>query len=181
VSFTHDSFLSAHITQAGGGDEPTLLGGHRLNVDSLPFSASDLVVGAFGASRFRGQIGPFGVLSKKKLRQELSGHLSAMSHEPNRIPREIDSEIVELWASPAIDLGPKKYEVISMEKSDREMGVPEGAKQKNKALAKNAARVKKKAGMNSAAGVGALKGQTQRPQTQRPQIHAVQAKAQTKQ
>lgn len=128
VSFTEDSFLSAHIIQAGSNEEPTLLGGHRLGLPSLPFSASDMVVGAFGASRFRGQIGPFGILSDRKLRQELPRYLKAISVEPNRIPGVVESGAIELWASPAIDLGPNRYEVITIEKPDKAMGVPASKK-----------------------------------------------------
>lgn len=143
VSVTEDSFLSAHIIQAGSNEEPTLLGGHRLGLPSLPFSASDMVVGAFGASRFRGQIGPFGILSHKKLRQDLPSYLKAISVEPNRIPRVVQSDSIELWASPAVDLGPKKYEVITMNTPDKGMGVPAARKAKAAAAKNTAARTRK--------------------------------------
>jgi hypothetical protein len=149
VSFTDDSFLSAHIIQAGSGEEPTLLGGHRLGLPSLPFSASDMVVGAFGASRFRGQIGPFGILSQKKLRQDLPSYLKAISLEPNRIPRLVDGDSIELWASPAVDLGPKRYEVITMDKPDKAMGVPAVKKAKAAPDKKTSARSSKKVSSKS--------------------------------
>ena len=62
VSISQDTFVSTYVGQHGSEQEAVLLGGHRINLPSLPYSASDVLVGAFGSSRFRGQIGPVGVI-----------------------------------------------------------------------------------------------------------------------
>jgi hypothetical protein len=113
VSLSDDTFVSAHIVREGSTDQPTLLGGHRIGLSSLPQSASDIVVGAFGASRFRGAIGPFGVLVGKDLREDLAGYLSAMREEPEGIPSEIDRDAIELWATPNKDIAPHAFNVVN--------------------------------------------------------------------
>jgi hypothetical protein len=113
VSLSDDTFVSAHIVREGSSDQPTLLGGHRIGLSSLPQSASDIVVGAFGASRFRGVIGPFGVLIGKDLREDLSGYLSAIRDAPAGIPSEIETDTIGLWATPNKDIASQAFNVVN--------------------------------------------------------------------
>lgn len=106
ISFSKDTFLSAHLTSAGTAEPISLLGGHRIEPETIPASNADIQVGSYGSSKFRGQIGPFGVLSGEKLSKELPEYLAAMQANPAGIPDEIPNKVVQLWASPHRDLGP---------------------------------------------------------------------------
>jgi hypothetical protein len=118
VSISEDTFVSTYIAREGLGEAPTFLGGHRIDLSTLPQSASDIVVGAFGASRFRGVIGPFGVLAGKRLRKDLPQYITAMSDEPAGVPSGIDRETIQLWATPHKDMGLHSFEVVNGVKSD---------------------------------------------------------------
>ncbi len=107
ISFSKDAFLSAHIASAEGAEAVTLLGAHRIEPETIPISNADISVGAFGTSRFRGQIGPFGVLTGPKLSKDLQEYLMAMKLKPGSIPEEVPRNVVQLWASPLRDLGPR--------------------------------------------------------------------------
>lgn len=109
---TRDTFVSTSLGRAFANEAPILLGGHRVGEGEFPVSKADLVVGAFGASRFRGQIGPFGILSGKDLSAKMPSFLEAMQRAPSAGPAYIRSDAVKLWASPTEDLGPRKVSVI---------------------------------------------------------------------
>jgi len=111
-SITRDTFVSTSLGRAFSNEVPILLGGHHVGDGELPVSKADLVVGAFGASRFRGQIGPFGVLSGQGLSEEIPAFLKAMQQNPSAAPAHIKSEAVRLWASPVEDFGPRKAAII---------------------------------------------------------------------
>jgi len=112
LSITRDTFVSTSLGRAFSHEAPILLGGHRIGEGELPVSKADLVVGAFGASRFRGQIGPFGILSGKDLSVEMTSFLEEMQRAPSAGPAYIKNGVVRLWASPVEDLGPRKVSVI---------------------------------------------------------------------
>jgi hypothetical protein len=104
VSFSQNTFVSSYLGRAGSSDEPHFLGGHRINVSSLPAAKADLVVGAYGSSRFRGQIGPFGIISEEEMGKHLKGYLSEMQRSPSVVPTAISSRSIQLWGSPRQDL-----------------------------------------------------------------------------
>jgi hypothetical protein len=106
VSYSRDTFLSARLLEAGGDDAESLLGGHRVEPSFAAAAQADLLLGAYGSSRFRGHLGPFGILRGGSFEREIPAYLSAMSARPNDIPSSIDSSIIQLWASPLVDQGP---------------------------------------------------------------------------
>ena len=114
LSFSDDTFVSTRIVRAFSGDKPTLLGGHRL-ADGLPKSKASMVLGAFGSSRFRGQIGPFGVLSGKGLSSRLTEYIRAAGSNLSGVPSAIEPEDLLLWGSPSVDLGPNKIEIMTVQ------------------------------------------------------------------
>jgi len=103
VSFAQDTFVSVSLGRAFSPDAPVLLGGHRISGGALPQSKSDLVIGAFGASRFRGQVGPFGILEARGLSKHLSSYLEAMQAEPGSMPLVISHDAIKLWGTPNED------------------------------------------------------------------------------
>lgn len=114
LSFSDDTFVSTRIVRAFSGDKPTLLGGHQLT-DGLPKSNAGMVLGAFGSSRFRGQIGPFGVLSGKGLGGRLAEYIEAAGSNQSGVPGIIEKEDLLLWGAPSVDLGPNKIEIMTVQ------------------------------------------------------------------
>lgn len=108
VSYSRDTFLSARLLEVGGDDEGSLLGGHRVEPSFAAAAQTDLLLGAYGSSRFRGHLGPFGILRGGSFEREIPDYLSAMSAHPNDIPSSISSSIIQLWASPLVDQGPHR-------------------------------------------------------------------------
>lgn len=106
VSYSRDTFLSARLLEAGGDDMDSLLGGHRVEPSFAAAAQADLLLGAYGSSRFRGQLGPFGILRGASLERDIPNYLLAMRERPNDIPSSITSSIIQLWASPLVDQGP---------------------------------------------------------------------------
>lgn len=114
VSIVEDTFLSVSLGQVSSKEPPILLGGHRIS-GGLPASKADLVVGAFGASRFRGQVGPFGILAGSTISKELSKYMQAIQGKPGDIPSAIPSSVIRLWATPSEDMGPGKVAIVSVQ------------------------------------------------------------------
>lgn len=124
VTLSQDTFVSAHIVEQGSDQPPVLLGGHRIRLSSLPYSASDLVVGAFGSSRFRGYVGPFGIISGERLQKNIVSYLSDMRLDLNKIPSSLPRSSLRLWATPKRDLGPSTFEVVEGRRDDSQRSVP---------------------------------------------------------
>ncbi len=114
ISYSRDTFLGAHLLQEGADSTATLLGGHRLEPPCTPSSSADMVVGAYGSSRFRGQLGPFGILRGASFEHEAPEYLTAMQKSPNEIPSSIPAELIQLWTSPMIDRGPHRVVVQTL-------------------------------------------------------------------
>jgi len=132
VSYSRDTFLAAHMLDGSGGQRTTsLLGGHRIDPSFAATSQAGMVLGAYGASRFRGQLGPFGVLRGASLERDIPDYLSAMSEAPSEIPSVIPSSTIQLWASPFEDRGPHHITLEAVEvaspKKERELVMDESS------------------------------------------------------
>jgi hypothetical protein len=119
VKVIDDAFIVTTLGRAFSKESPILLGGHRLSGGELPASKADLIVGAFGASRFRGQVGPFGILTGPESQEKLSSYLKAMQVQPRGIPSGIPSDAIRLWASPLEDQGPRKTVIVRVQGEGR--------------------------------------------------------------
>lgn len=108
------TFVSTALGRAYSPSPLVLLGGHRIDEASLPRSEADLVLGAFGAGRFRGQLGPFGVLSGKGLSKQIPTALKYMQADPVTIPKQLASDMIRVWGSPAEDRGPGKIAIVTV-------------------------------------------------------------------
>ena len=113
IVFSKDTFLSAHVAMPGSDSEPILLGGNRVEPVVIPQSDAAMVVGATGAGRFRGQLGPFGVLRGKKLASRVKEIVTSMAAEPDSIPSEVATSTIALWASPQVDRGPNRIPIVA--------------------------------------------------------------------
>jgi hypothetical protein len=114
ISIVDDAFISASLGRALSKDPPVLLGGHRIS-GPLPTSQADLVIGAFGASRFRGQIGPFGILSGSGIAKRLTPYLTAMQGAPQALPAGLPKAEIRVWGSPFEDLGPQRIGIVAVQ------------------------------------------------------------------
>jgi hypothetical protein len=123
LKISQDTFVSASLTRCvledrGGGEgrfvaseAPVLLGGHRISEGGLPSSKVAMVIGAFGAGRFRGELGPFGVVSGVDIAKTINGDLiSRMIVKPGAAPQELglSSKVVRVWGAPLSDIGPRR-------------------------------------------------------------------------
>lgn len=113
VSFSQDTFLSAYLVDQAELESNPLVGAHRLGKRVDPSSSADLVVGALGSGDFRGDIGPFGILSAKGLHKDIQGYVARLAASPNHIASGIPADAVRLWASPEVDLGSFKHAVTT--------------------------------------------------------------------
>lgn len=111
ISYSRDTFLSARLLEGRGGDDASLLGGHRLEPPFAAASQADLVLGAYGSSRFRGQIGPFGILRGDRFDGNMEEYLSTIRSNPGEPPSGIPRALIQLWASPLVDRGPNHFAV----------------------------------------------------------------------
>jgi hypothetical protein len=118
VSLSQSTFVSSYIGRAGSSDQPDLLGGHRIKGAKLPYSKADLVVGAYGSSRFRGQVGPFGVVAKEGLSKKIKDYIVAMQADPAKVPGALSKSAVLLWASPRVDHGLKGVVIAELDSPD---------------------------------------------------------------
>ncbi len=146
MALSDDTYVSTYVAQHGSEQGPAFLGGYKMRLPSLPFSASDISVGALGTSRFRGHIGPFGVLSAKDLQQDLLQHLAEMQADPNLPPRRLPQAAVRLWATPSKDQGPAQYSIVQEKQSDPQSSAPMPKAAKKSGAPKAASKSKKAAG-----------------------------------
>jgi hypothetical protein len=140
ISYSRDTFLSARLLEARGEDDASLLGGHRLEPAFAASSQADLVLGSYGSSRLRGQIGPFGILRGDRFHGDIAEYLSSIRLNPGGPPTRIPRALIQLWASPLVDRGPHKLwietvsdvpaknELISSQSSSRPIRKMKGAK-----------------------------------------------------
>jgi hypothetical protein len=108
VSFREERYLGVHLMMHNGGKKPEVLGGYDLEQQVIPENQADLLVGAFGVSKFRGRIGPFGVIRRPGMTKDVATFVAEMSKEPGILPSEISSSDAVLAASPKQDSGPLK-------------------------------------------------------------------------
>jgi hypothetical protein len=129
LSFRKGRYLGMHLMPyervRRGAKRAQLLGGYDLQPPVVAQSGVDLVVGAYGVSRFRGRIGPFGVLRSPSLSDDVEGLITRVARSPGRIPDDLGELIeVALWATPTSDSGPRRLRVQRLQGDPR--GEPQG-------------------------------------------------------
>jgi hypothetical protein len=149
MALSEETYVATYVAQHGSDQGPVFLGGYKMRVPSMPLSAADISVGSLGTSRFRGHVGPFGVLSAKGLQKNLSGYLADMQADPTSPPRGLKSNSIRLWATPTKDAGPAGYQIVQELKNDPQSSAPM-PKAVKKSGAPKAADKGKKAGAKSA-------------------------------
>jgi hypothetical protein len=106
VTFRAQRYLGVHIAPYGAESNPEVLGGYDLDGAIIPSSQAKLSVGAFKPSKFRGHIGPFGVLRDIDIAKDASRIMKRIARNPSFASDPVDAGKVALWADPVEDLGP---------------------------------------------------------------------------
>jgi hypothetical protein len=94
-----------------GGKKAEVLGGYDLEPQVIPDTPADLVVGAFGASKFRGRIGPFGVIRREGMTKDVANFIVQMSKNAGSLPSAVSRSEAVLVASPKEDSGAFKLSI----------------------------------------------------------------------
>lgn len=106
VTFRAQRYLGVHIAPYGPESNPEVLGGYDLDGAVVPASQAKLSVGAFKPSKFRGHIGPFGVLRDIDISKDGSRILKRIARNPSFSSEPVEGGQIALWADPVEDLGP---------------------------------------------------------------------------
>jgi hypothetical protein len=112
LSFRDSRYLGLHIRPLDQAGKVEVLGGYDLDGYTVPAPKADLLVGAFGGSKFRGRVGPIGVFRGKEMFSDVPKVLKTIAANPLQVPHQFDPEEVVLWASPKVDNGPKKLPIV---------------------------------------------------------------------
>jgi len=104
LSFRSNQYLGLHGAVMGDTQGVKLLGGYDLEKPMIPTSESDLVIGAFGGSKFRGRIGPVGIAKPIKLGERLIPILNEVISRPLEIPATLSTEEVTFWTNGKADV-----------------------------------------------------------------------------
>jgi hypothetical protein len=111
VSFREKRYLGVHLMPHDGGKKPEILGGYDLEPQVIPDTPADLLVGAFGASKFRGRIGPFGVIRREGMTKDVATFIVQMSKAAGSLPSAVSPSEAALVASPKEDSGALKLSI----------------------------------------------------------------------
>lgn len=111
VSFREKRFLGVHLMPHDGGKKAEVLGGYDLEPQVIPDTQADLVVGAFGASKFRGRIGPFGIIRREGMTKDVASFVVQMSKVAGSLPAAVSRSEAVLVASPKEDNGAFKLSI----------------------------------------------------------------------
>jgi len=111
LSFRDARYLGVHLMSHQGGKKPELLGGYDLEPSVVPNNQADLLVGGFGASKFRGRIGPFGIIRREDMTEDLASFVVQMAKAPGELPSEVEQSEIVLQATPKEDQGPLKQSI----------------------------------------------------------------------
>lgn len=101
LSFQEGKFLGLHlgVPVPNRDTEVRLLGGYEVENGVVPDPVSPLRVGAWNEGRFRGRLGPFGVLSPSSIGDELKDLVKELARNPLTPPPSIAAKDVKIWVA----------------------------------------------------------------------------------
>jgi hypothetical protein len=111
VSFRKGHFLGVHLVPHSSPKSVQVLGGYDVGENVLPANGADLVVGSFNDGAFRGRLGPFGVIERENLSDDLSRLIKEMAKAPLVVPSLLAPENVVLWSYDRKDTSVHKLSV----------------------------------------------------------------------
>jgi hypothetical protein len=120
VTFRAQRYLGVHVAEFGPKVSPEVLGGYDLEGQVLPSSSAPLEIGAAGTSKFRGRVGPFGVLHGLDVARDAGKIIKEIARNPESIPELVDPSQIAIWANPRHDLGPAQLDVVVGRRAPRQ-------------------------------------------------------------
>jgi hypothetical protein len=112
--------LGMHIGSANSPKSVLSLGGYDVGEEVLPKTSSELIVGSFANGRFRGKIGPFGVVKGRQLSKVLSNIIKGTALKPGAMPESPEGGRVIFWTDGTKDFGPNNLQVSTVYPGGRE-------------------------------------------------------------
>jgi hypothetical protein len=114
VTFRSQRYLGVHLAPHDPKARVEVLGGYDLGGQIVPSSPAELEVGAFPKSKFRGGIGPFGVLRGMDILNEAPKFLQSLARDPAAAIDRVEQSKIGLWADPAVDLSPRRLKIVEV-------------------------------------------------------------------
>lgn len=111
VTFRARRYLGVHIAPFGPDASPEVLGGYDLDGMVVPASSANISIGAVRKSKFRGQVGPFGIFNAIDVSKDASSIMKKLARDPSFANAPVEESQIALWASPTEDLGPLRLEI----------------------------------------------------------------------
>jgi hypothetical protein len=118
VSFRRGT-LGMHVVSSASPKSILPLGGYDVGEGVLPINSSELIVGSFANGRFRGKLGPFGIVKGEKLTKILPELLKQAARNPGTIPDPQENGQVVFWTDGTKDYGPSHVEVRTVSPASR--------------------------------------------------------------
>lgn len=110
VSFRRGT-LGMHVVSAASPKSILPLGGYDVGEEMLPINSSELIVGSFANGRFRGKLGPFGIVKGERLTKVLPEMLKQAARNPGSLPDPQENGRIVFWTDGSKDFGPSHVEV----------------------------------------------------------------------
>ena len=98
--------LGMHVASASNPKSVSPLGGYDVGATVLPKNSSELIVGSFANGRFRGKLGPFGIVKGEELSKVLPELLKQAARKPGSMPTPPEKGSVVFWTDGSKDFGP---------------------------------------------------------------------------
>lgn len=111
VTFRAQRYLGVHVAGYGPRANPEVLGGYDLEGEIIPASKAPFEIGAAGTSKFRGRVGPFGIVQGLDVARDGGKIIKEIARNPEVIPDMVDQSQVAVWGSPRVDQGPAKLDI----------------------------------------------------------------------
>ena len=101
ISFSEDRYLGLHMASLSATNKPNvrILGGYEVATGTLAKSPQPLRLGSVNKGRFRGKLGPLGILSGPGIASDITNIVEEMAAQPKSAPSKVKSQHVRAWVA----------------------------------------------------------------------------------
>lgn len=110
ISFRRGT-LGMHLTSASSPKSLTPLGGYEVGEEVLPVNSTELIAGSFANGKFRGRLGPIGIVTGGDISKDLPSFLKSIAKKPTELPEAPEGSNLVLWTDGKEDFGVNKLSV----------------------------------------------------------------------
>lgn len=103
--------LGMHVSSAASPKGVLPLGGYEVGEDVLPVNNTELILGSFANGKFRGRLGPVGLITGNDVSKELPTFLKSVAKAPGAVPVAPEGAELVLWTDGKEDFGPHRLPV----------------------------------------------------------------------